>query len=727
MFIQERGLGASRRPETTSPLGATSRGGSLTAQSERSPLLSERTTGREVLSGAEGLRSGRPTTSPPGRTETPTKSVERSPLLSEPTIGRDVISRREESLSGRSGSVTPGRAESVAKPTDRSPLLSGRTTGREIIAGRESSGWVRSTPSAGSRLGSTSDRAAGADRGRSLGTTGGIERDGRSGGIGGEEPTGSRSAERLRIIPRPGRAPDSPSSDPTGLPAVRERELLPGPSASGRTVDPAESRRGVERGGPGAAAFESIVPERSVSQEINEAAQTLRGRSSTARSLYAERSDLALGAAAATRERLTQAQLTLLSTPGSAAAGGSTSGAAPIVEGARRTMEVKRGAWGRAVTVDVDAAFRHVHGPGCGHFFHSGHWHDFPAYHVHFPGCGHYFYAGGWHSFAAFHVHGPGCGHFLDGGLWLSFGHHHHYPGCGHFFWGGLWHGYSLYHTHYAGCGHFFYDGYWHDFPAYHVHSATCGHFYDGLRWHAHGYGPHVHGPDCGHFFHHGAWYAYPSSYYVRRPSESFYFFVDLGAYGDRRVPDYVSTYQRQYDRQRGDVFEGRDHAASAYAHFAEKRYFRAIVEFDAAIEQRRDDGLLYFARAQAFFAVGDYRSAYEDLIAGMQWIPDWLDTQLNLTELYGDPAEFTAQLQALQKWTREEPKDFRAHFLLAYVYYFLQEYDLARAEVVYTLAYAPDHAEARRLLDKIYERQAEQEFGDDAPASVAARQPERL
>ena len=41
-----------------------------------------------------------------------------------------------------------------------------------------------------------------------------------------------------------------------------------------------------------------------------------------------------------------------------------------------------------------------------------------------------------------------------------------------------------------------------------------------------------------------------------------------------------------------------------------------------------------------------------------------------------------------------------------------MQEYKLAKMELIYTIAYIDDHPEALRLLEEIYER--ESEFNDD-------------
>lgn len=85
----------------------------------------------------------------------------------------------------------------------------------------------------------------------------------------------------------------------------------------------------------------------------------------------------------------------------------------------------------------------HVHGDGCGHFFHHNYWHLYPAHHVYFDvgysHCGDHgdFIRSGVHwtrvwdgcSFVMLcrHVHGPGCGHYFHSGCWHVHPQHHVY------------------------------------------------------------------------------------------------------------------------------------------------------------------------------------------------------------------------------------------------------------------------------------------------------------
>ena len=65
------------------------------------------------------------------------------------------------------------------------------------------------------------------------------------------------------------------------------------------------------------------------------------------------------------------------------------------------------------------------------------------------------------------------------------------------------------------------------------------------------------------------------------------------------------------------------DPLSRAYAAFARGRFYESVIAFNDAIEFEPENGILYFARAQAHVAIRDYRSAYDDMIRGMIWFPN--------------------------------------------------------------------------------------------------------
>ncbi len=163
-------------------------------------------------------------------------------------------------------------------------------------------------------------------------------------------------------------------------------------------------------------------------------------------------------------------------------------------------------------------------------------------------------------------------------------------------------------------------------------------------------------------------------------------------------------------DRDPIDVFEADDATSRAYAAFGEGRFYDSVIAFNQAIEEDPENGILYLARAQAHFAIQDFRAAYDDLIEGMGYVPEWLDVDMNIAELYGDPELFQKHYEALEKWVHDYPRDYKAHFVLGYIYYFQQDYKAAKNELVHTLAWEEDHKQAKELMDRIRKNEAEQE-----------------
>ncbi len=281
---------------------------------------------------------------------------------------------------------------------------------------------------------------------------------------------------------------------------------------------------------------------------------------------------------------------------------------------------------------------------------------------------------------------------------------------CGHYYYDSRWWNYPRLHSHFDGCGHFFYDAVWHDFPREHVHSSSCGHLYDGIGWYANGHSGHVHGANCGHFYYERRWHTYPRRYYTRNRHSSFYFFVDLGDYRRRNVSPRVYEDYIDYDSAPADIFSDDDPLSRAYAAFNEGKFYESVVAFNEAIERESDNGVLYIARAQAFVAISDYRAAYDDLVQGLELTPEWTEIELNLAEIYANPDWFQEHFDALSQWVGEYPRDYKAHFVLGYFHYFRQDYEAAKSEFVYTLAWDESHPQARQLMDAILAVEAESE-----------------
>jgi tetratricopeptide (TPR) repeat protein len=279
--------------------------------------------------------------------------------------------------------------------------------------------------------------------------------------------------------------------------------------------------------------------------------------------------------------------------------------------------------------------------------------------------------------------------HIYKQRIYFSSGIHYGYYGG---VWPSAWYGWYHHNSHWPYYGYYYYDRSWHCWPEEYIYYGDDGYY--AYTYYYAGYN-----------------HIYPRRFYRRCRSDSFYFFIDMGDYNERYVPAYVIDYQRRLERRPVDVFDASDPVSRAYAQFATRNYYHSVVYFHDAIRDYPDDGLLYLARAQGYAAIKDYRSAYDDIMYGMHLIPDWPEVRFNLAEIYSDPEEASKHLLALENWLDAHPEDWRAHFVLGYFRFFLQDYESAKLELVYTLAYDSDHWQARRMLDEIQERELEMEL----------------
>ncbi|MDQ8187020.1 hypothetical protein [Pelagicoccus sp. SDUM812002] len=232
---------------------------------------------------------------------------------------------------------------------------------------------------------------------------------------------------------------------------------------------------------------------------------------------------------------------------------------------------------------------------------------------------------------------------------------------------------------------------------------------YDGSRWLIVNSDTHVHTDTCGHYRFSGRWHAYPRSYYTINRSDSLFFFVDLGDYQNRNVPDWA--YMEYLDNASPtDIFQSNRPLAKAYAAFAKGSYYDSLVQFKRASQMEPQNALIHLASAQAQIAVKDYRSAFDDIVRGMDLFPEWADAYVNLSEIYSRTEDLKQHTTQLKQWVERYPRDYKAHFVLGYFYYFHQEYDAAKTELLYALSWDDDLKPAQLLMDKILEFEAESE-----------------
>lgn len=313
----------------------------------------------------------------------------------------------------------------------------------------------------------------------------------------------------------------------------------------------------------------------------------------------------------------------------------------------------------------------HVHHEGCGHYFYEDRWHQFPKDHVHHEGCGHFFYDNTWHRFPRGHYHYPGCGHYFYDYQWWDFPRRHkHGPHCGHFRYDGIWHRFPKTHRHGPDCGHYYYDGYWHIFPRTHRHHPGCGHYYFNYFW-----------------------YPFAPSHYGYEVSD--------GVYGGET--DYESPLVESYEDP------ARRHAARAYDRCRRGDYYGAIAAFSTAIATAPDNGPLYLAQGLAYMRVGDIRSAYSKIREGLRRLPDMASGHPDLRGIIPDPEFIEWQIDELIWMIEDNPDNHRALFVLGYLHFLRGDYEYAKPALQDVAALDSGNESARRLLDYIYQVEAEE------------------
>ena len=125
-----------------------------------------------------------------------------------------------------------------------------------------------------------------------------------------------------------------------------------------------------------------------------------------------------------------------------------------------------------------------------------------------------------------------------------------------------------------------------------------------------------------------------------------------------------------------------------------------ALDSINKAIQKSPTDAVLHEFRALCQFALGQYKPAAATLYAVLSAGPGWDWT--TLISLYPGVEVYTAQLRALEKYTRENPKSLEGHFALAYQYLTSGSKDAAAGQYKKVLELNPNDTLSRQLLKSL-------------------------
>jgi tetratricopeptide (TPR) repeat protein len=138
----------------------------------------------------------------------------------------------------------------------------------------------------------------------------------------------------------------------------------------------------------------------------------------------------------------------------------------------------------------------------------------------------------------------------------------------------------------------------------------------------------------------------------------------------------------------------------AAVADFKAGKFESALTQLDQAIKANPNDGVLHELRALALFATKNYGEAaatiHSVLAVGPGW--DWP----TMSSLYTHVEEYTAQLRALETFTKEHVEDAGAQFLLGYHYMTLGYPENAAREFEAVVKLQPKDRVAQDLLNLV-------------------------
>lgn len=104
---------------------------------------------------------------------------------------------------------------------------------------------------------------------------------------------------------------------------------------------------------------------------------------------------------------------------------------------------------------------------------------------------------------------------------------------------------------------------------------------------------------------------------------------------------------------------------------FREGRYTDAVQFYAKAVEFAPDQGGLFLVLGDALFAAGDYHYAAYALRRAFELEPALAEATVDKRNFYSDPADFQAQLEALESYLAQHPTDRDARLVLALNYHF--------------------------------------------------------
>jgi hypothetical protein len=155
-----------------------------------------------------------------------------------------------------------------------------------------------------------------------------------------------------------------------------------------------------------------------------------------------------------------------------------------------------------------------------------------------------------------------------------------------------------------------------------------------------------------------------------------------------------------------------------ALAAFKKGDYRGALPLVEQARGKAPNDPAMHEVAALCLFATGDYARAAAILNSLLAAAPgmDWT----TLSGLYGNAADYTTQLRALERYCQQKPDDAAARFVLAY-HYLVGGHDTdATAQLKLVVAEQPEDQVAKRMLEALSPPEPASQAAAPAPPAAA-------
>ena len=129
---------------------------------------------------------------------------------------------------------------------------------------------------------------------------------------------------------------------------------------------------------------------------------------------------------------------------------------------------------------------------------------------------------------------------------------------------------------------------------------------------------------------------------------------------------------------------------AAAEFYLKQGRYYRAVDAYTLASIYKPDDPLAYVRKSCALFASGEYMSSSLFLSRTLSEFPEYAKLKIKIEDLVGGSENLQARLTDAKEWLANSDAP-ELHFLLAYVYYQMNETSLAKEAIDAAYEKAPD------------------------------------